>query len=148
MNETHEGLQLLSDLTLARRLEQTEGQSCAEFAEARARLDPASGARWIAVAGARAVYDGVRSPVTQTFGLGMFESATGDDLEKIENFFAERGAPVFHEVSPLADPGLLPLLNERRYQPLEFTSVMYRPLRPNVDLQEPAGVRVRLIQED
>lgn len=152
MNDT-EGTappQLLSDLTLARRLEQTEAQSCVEFAEARARLDPASGAAWIAVAGARAVYDGVRSPVTQTFGLGMFEPATSAHLEEIENFFGERGAPVFHEASPLADQSVLGLLNERGYQPMEFTSVMYRPLQTDAGQRRFANerVRVRLMRDD
>jgi GNAT superfamily N-acetyltransferase len=31
-------------------------------------------------------------------------------------------------VSPVADAALLPLLTARGYQPIEFTSVMYRPL--------------------
>ena len=38
-----------ADLSLARRLERAEAASCAGFAEARARLFPDSGARWIEV---------------------------------------------------------------------------------------------------
>ena len=34
------------------------------------RLHPESGATWIECAGAYAVFDGVNSPVTQSFGLG------------------------------------------------------------------------------
>jgi len=117
-----------ADLALARRLERAEATSCACFVEARARLFPASGACWIAVAGAYAMFDGVASPVTQTFGLGMFQAPAAGDLDRLETFFGERGAPSHHEVSPLADPAVVPLLTGRGYQPFEFTSVMYRPL--------------------
>lgn len=117
-----------ADLALARRLERAEATSSTCFVEARARLFPSSGACWIEVAGAYAMFDGVGSPITQTFGLGMFEAPTAGDLDRLEAFFDERGAETHHEVSPLADPALVPLLNERGYQPFEFTSVMYRPI--------------------
>lgn len=141
---------ILADLDLSRRLEKAEAQSNSEFVEARAKLFPASGAQWIEVAGARVMYDGVQSPMTQTFGLGLFEPVTVADMERIEQFFAERGAPVFHEVSPLADAGLLAMLNERGYRPMEFTNVMFRPLEPDLRLTRPGDgkVQVRLIRDD
>jgi hypothetical protein len=117
-----------ADLSLARRLERAEAASCAGFVEARARLFPDSGACWIEVAGAYAMFDGVASPVTQTFGLGMFQAPSAADLDRLETFFEERGAPAHHEVSPLADPAVVPMLTGRGYQPFEFTSVMYRPI--------------------
>jgi hypothetical protein len=116
---------LFSDLALSRRLERAEARANAEFVEARARLAPESGATWIDVAGAYAMYDGPASPCTQTFGLGLFQPPTPADLEKLERFFQERGAPVFHEVSPLADSAL-PLLNERGYQPIEFSALSHQ----------------------
>lgn len=118
-----------ADLDLARRLERAEARGNAEFVETRARLYPESGAGWIEVAGAYAMYDGPLSPATQTFGLGMFQAVSAAEIERLEEFFQERGAPVFHEVSPLADASTLSLLNGRGYQPLEFTSVMFRPVR-------------------
>src|SRR5262245_58187264 len=105
-----------SDLSLSRRLELTEACSNVDFVEARAKLFPESRAEWINVAGAYAMFDGVKSPLTQTFGLGIFNPVTPSDLEKLEEFFRLRKAPVNHEVSPLADPDLLTLLNERGYQ--------------------------------
>ena len=93
-----------ADLSLARRLEDTEAHGNVLFVEARARAFPDSGAKWIEVAGAHAMFDGPTSPVSQTFGLGMFHPVTADTLNTIESFFHERGAEVFHEVSPLADP--------------------------------------------
>lgn len=140
----------LSDLGLSRRLERAEAHGNTEFVETRARLFPDSGARWIEVAGAYAMYDGVASPLTQTFGLGLFQAVTPADMETIERFYQERGAPVFHEVSPLADLALLDLLNERGYHPVEFTSVMFRPIPGGAHLTEPRNerVQVRLAQEN
>ncbi len=116
------------DLSLARRLERTESNANVRSIEARARLWPETGAAWIAVGGARAMFDGPASPLTQTFGLGLFDEIRPADLDAIETFFAERGAPALHEVSPLAESGLFSLFAERGYRPFEFTSVMFRPV--------------------
>jgi hypothetical protein len=64
---------IFCDLALSRRLERAEAVACARFAEARRRSFPDSGAEWIECGGAYAVFDAVDSPVTQTFGLGVFE---------------------------------------------------------------------------
>jgi GNAT superfamily N-acetyltransferase len=117
-----------ADLELSRRLERAEAVSNARFVEARARLSSSIGACWIEVAGAYAMFDGVSSPATQTFGLGMFEPASAADLDRLEAFFDERGAPAYHEVSPLADAGTIALLGARGYHPFEFTSILYRPV--------------------
>lgn len=117
---------ILTDIDLSRRLERCEARANAAFVEARARLEPESGARWIECAGAYAMFDGVGSPLTQTFGLGIFETPTTADLDRIETFFAERGATTFHEVSPIAP--VLELLVSRGYRPVELTSVMFMPL--------------------
>jgi GNAT superfamily N-acetyltransferase len=77
------------------------------------------------------MFDGPTSPVTQTFGLGLFAAPTSDDFAALESFFHTRGAPADHEVSPLADPGTLTLLNERGYHPIEFTSVLFQPVKIN-----------------
>ena len=61
-------------------------------------------------------------------GACLFQPAAAADLDAIEAFYAERSAPVFHEVSPLADAALPALLAGRGYRPCEFTSVMYRPM--------------------
>jgi len=129
------------DLELSRRLERAEAVSNACFVEGRARLSPSSGACWIEVAGAYAMYDGVSSPATQTFGLGMFQPASGADLDRLEAFFAERGAPAYHEVSPLADASTIALLGERGYHPFEFTSILYRTVTLRDDLAIPNPIR-------
>jgi hypothetical protein len=142
---------IFSDLDLSRRLERAEGQGNAEFVEMRARLFPDVGAEWIEVAGAYAMFDGAVSMLTQTFGLGLFQEITNVEMEALENFFRERGAPVFHEVSPLASEGLLTLLGERGYRPVELTSVMFRPIGRDADDMPAPGndqINVRVIGED
>jgi hypothetical protein len=150
MTATTESPFPFADLGLARRLERAEGRCSADMAETRARLSPASGAGWVEVAGAYVIYDGVQSPLTQTFCLGLFQAATRAHLEVIEEFFRTRGAPVFHEVSPLADPALPALLSERRYHPVEFTNVMFRPLRDGPPWAPPPNpaIQVRLAGEN
>ena len=81
---------ILAGHFLACRLERTEALANGRFVEARARLVPGSGAQWIEVAGAYAMYDGPRSPCTQTFGLGLFQMPTAADMDKLEAFFKDR----------------------------------------------------------
>ena len=121
---------IFADLDLARRLERPEALGGASFVEARSRLSPEVGAQWIEVRGVYAMFDGPTSPVTQTFGLGLFSEPTAADLNRLESFFQERGAPVCHEVSPLAGISVADLLSRRSYRPIEFTSVMYKRLTP------------------
>ena len=118
----------VTDLALAQRLERAEAKANAAFVESRARVSPSVGAGWRDVDGTYAMFDGVGSPITQTFGLGLFSPPTDAQLEQIETFFRDHGAEVFHEVSPLADPGILTLLPARGYQPIELTSVMHMRL--------------------
>ncbi|HEY0097911.1 MAG TPA: GNAT family N-acetyltransferase [Pyrinomonadaceae bacterium] len=151
MNEQDGQPFIFADANLSRRLERAEGHTNREFVETRARMFPASGACWREVAGAYLLFDGAESLLTQTFGLGLFQSVTGAEMDEIESFFSERGAPVLHEVSPLADPALLPLLNERGYQPIELTSVMFRPIKSAGDKPHAPPndkINVRIVGED
>src|SRR5262249_38421365 len=138
------GASMFSDLALSRRLERAEGFACARFAESRRRLFPDSGAEWIECAGAYAVFDGTDSPVTQSFGLGIFENPSAASLDEIERFFFDRGAPALHEVSPHAGISALDMLCSRNYRPIEISNVLYR------DVEEPAvenqcNTNVRLV---
>lgn len=119
---------IYSDKKLAELLERTEARANAAFVETRARLETDSGACWIDVGGTYAMFDGPESPITQTFGLGMFSEIGDDDLTKLEAFFSERGAPINHEVSPFAGPELIAKLCDAGYRPIELTSVMFLEL--------------------
>lgn len=139
-----------ADLALARQLEKTEAFGNVDFVNGRALAFPDSEAEWAQIAGTYAMFDGPTSPVTQTFGLGMFQPVTGADFDELENFFLTRGAEVFHEVCPMSDPSALALLNERGYRPIEFSSVLYRPINPKVALaaQRNEQIKVRRIEPE
>src|SRR5450759_1078408 len=135
---------LFSDLALSRRLERAEGHACAQFAEARRRLFPESRSEWMKCSGAYAVFDGIGSPATQSFGLGIFEELTAASLDTIERFFVDRGAQVDHEVSPLVGVAALSLLCSRRYRPIEISNVMYRPTEQPA-IEDRGKIRVCLL---
>jgi GNAT superfamily N-acetyltransferase len=139
-----------ADIDLARRLERTEALGSVQFIEARKRAFPDRGATWIEVAGTHAMFDGVGSPITQTFGLGVFEPISAEQISEIEEFFRSRGADVFHEVCPLADPSVFDLIRKRRYQPVEFSNVLYRPIDPDLRLGAPRNeeINVRVVGKD
>jgi GNAT superfamily N-acetyltransferase len=141
----------VTDLALAQRLERAEAKANAAFVSSRARVALSIGAEWRDVGGTYAMFDGVGSPITQTFGLGLFSPPTDAQLDEIEAFFRDRGADVFHEVSPLADPALLTVLPARGYHPIELTSVMHMRLtrdRPGPERRPSAELAVRRIDAD
>lgn len=138
---------MFCDLALAKRLERVEGHACTSFADARRRVDPGSNAAWMECAGAYAVFDGPDSPITQTFGLGIFEELSATSLDTIEKFFLDRGAPVLHEVSPFAGIATLDLLCRRRYRPVELSSVLFRSVeRPKAEARD--EIRVRIVARE
>jgi GNAT superfamily N-acetyltransferase len=135
---------IFADRELAKRLEAAEGYGCAEFAQARKRLDPQSSSTWMNCAGTIVVFDGVDSPITQTFGLGMYEELFPEALDEIEQFFLDRGAEVMHEVCPFAGTATLDLLCARGYQPIEISNVMYRAVEQTGE-SLPGNIRVRIV---
>lgn len=119
---------VFADLSLARRLESTEGRGNAAFVDAQAQIDPASGAIWTMVGGTSAMFAGVGSPITQTFGLGVHRPLVDKELDTIEHFFRSRGSAVFHEVCPLAGVDVYATLARRGYRPVELSTVLYREI--------------------
>jgi len=144
--------QLFMDQALARRLERVEGTANAATVTARARLNPALGAAWIDVDGTYAMFDGRGSPMTQSFGLGLFAEATDGAMEQLEAFFRERGADVHHETSPLAGAALFAKLADRGYRPIEVSTVLVQALGEMRGAGEARaakpGPRVRVVEAE
>jgi hypothetical protein len=137
-----------ADIQLARRLELAEANANVDFVEGRAKAFPNTRATWKKIAGTYAMFDGRTSPITQTFGMGMLQPLNEAEMNELERFFLDRGATICHEVSPLADPSVLALLNQRGYQPIEFTSVMYRPISTGSDLSVSTNKRIAVRLSD
>lgn len=119
---------LFPDLALAHCLEAHEAWSSAAHTREQARRHPGTGAEVLSRAGARAVYCGQRSPLTQVYALGMTRPVTASDLDDLERFYRERGQPTSIRLCPLADPSAVSLLQERGYGVHGFMSVHARSL--------------------
>lgn len=139
---------LCVDLSLSQRLERAEALANRRFIEAKQKTFPGTTATWIEVAGAYALFDTPQSPLTQTFGLGVFETPAEADFERLEKFFADHSAPIFHEISPIPDQALLGKLKERGYYPMELTNLLYRPLDANWSIEVNPNLTVRTIRPD
>ncbi len=133
------------DLALSRRLERTEGAIGASFTAVQQMRAPQVGATWHDFGGTYAIFDGVGSPMTQTFGLGLFAPATAEALAEIEGFFGSREAPVTHEVSPLGGVATAALLVDRGYRPTELSTVLAQAIDAVPERPAAAGLRARVI---
>jgi hypothetical protein len=134
------------DLPLSRRLERAEGTVGTSFTAVQQQRAPEVGAIWSDFDGTYAIFDGPDSPMTQTFGLGLFEPVTPEALAVIEAFFESRGAAATHEVSPLAGVETFALLAERGYRPIELSTVLVQEIGAPVDAPVSPVLRVRAIE--
>jgi hypothetical protein len=134
---------VIVDAELARRLEVTEGRANAEFVETRLQLEPDATSTWRDFDGTLAMFDGIGSPLTQTFGLGTNGNVSDEGLQAIEDFFRQRSADTFHEVCPIGDARLPGLLYERGYRPIEQSGVLFRQLGAGVPLPQPSNPRIQ-----
>ena len=117
---------LFVDTVLARRLELAEAEGGASCGFSLAREKPESGAAVETIAGGRAVFTGIGSPITQATGIGLNRPVTPDEFARLENFFFSRGAAVNVETSPYADATLFAHYAKNGYCAMEFTSVLVR----------------------
>lgn len=140
---------LFVDSVLARRLELAEAEGGASCGFALAREKPDSGACAETIAGGRAVFTGVGSPITQATGVGLDGAVTAEDFARLENFFFSRGAPVNVETSPYADASLFSHYARNGYCATEFTSVLVRPVDDHEatvnNRRDTAGVAIEVV---
>lgn len=123
-------------LELARRVDRAEIDFCAL-----ATMSGAPDAATFERAGGRAVYGAPGSPVNKVLGLGLGVEVTDDDLDAIEQFYAERGCPVQIELCPLAAADVAPRLTKRGYVLQAFENELAR-VAPGEPVQSPAGADI------
>lgn len=113
-----------STLTLATRLEQAAAALGYDAIRAHRNLFPSSVAEAIPAGTGVAVFLNEESPLTQVRGAGLSEFS----LDEIEQFFADRMAPVTFTLTPFADPALLTNLSRRGYEFGTFENTLVRPV--------------------
>jgi hypothetical protein len=136
---------MVVSLQLARRVEAAEALIGVACAEAQHRLSPDLGAAVLEVSGGSAIFVGVESPLTRAVGLGIRGPVHATEVERLEEFYGARSAPVNVDLCPLADASLVELLGSRGYRITEFNNVLVRPLAGSEIAPEPA---VRLAQPE
>jgi hypothetical protein len=127
-----------ADRALAQRIERADAEQIAAMVPDREpfALEPA--------AGGFCVFAGVGSPMTHAVGIGMQGAVTAEELDRIEEFYRSRRSACIIDLSPLADAGLISLLQNRPYRVTEFNNLVARTIAP----EEPrAAPRMRRIRE-
>ncbi len=120
------------------------GKECAEQAQLRT---PSIAAAVENIAGGIAVFAGIDSPITQGVGVGLDGPVTEAELDRLEEFYFSRGAPVNLELCPFIDPSLVELLGKRHYWLAEFSNVLIRELHREETFAPPAaGVTIRVAE--
>jgi hypothetical protein len=125
-------------LELARRVDRAEIEFCAL-----ATMLGAPDAATLERGGGLAVYGSPGSPVNKVLGLGLGVDVTDEDLDAVEQFYAERGCPVQIELCPLASPDLAPRLTKRGYVLQAFENELARPA-PTEPVPPSAGADIRV----
>jgi GNAT superfamily N-acetyltransferase len=139
---------LFCDLALAERIERAEAQLVAECSNAsRQRRRDATGFA-LPLAGGIASFAETDSPMNKVAGLGFDGVPAPADLDRIEQAFADCGAPVQAEVATLADPAIGDLLTGRGYRLVSFENVLGRALDAVPETPAPPGVEVRPSGDD
>src|SRR5579864_986372 len=123
---------LFVDNSLARRLELAEAEGGASCGAALARERPESAAAVETIAGGRAVFTGIGSPLSQATGVGLDGPVSVEEFARLEDFFFSRGAAVNVETSPHADASLFAHYAKHGYCATEFTSVLTRLVEAEV----------------
>ncbi|MGF1598305.1 MAG: GNAT family N-acetyltransferase [Acidimicrobiales bacterium] len=84
-----------------------------------------------------AIYTGDGLFSNRGFGFGLTGELSADDLDRVERFYDERGAPTEIEVASMADAALLHLLARRGYELRRFRNVFARS--PDAPVPDPAS---------
>jgi hypothetical protein len=88
------------------------------------RLYPEEHAASMEIAGGLAVFTGINSPLSQTYGVGTLAPVTIDEIAQITGFYESRSATPRVFVTPMADPSLGRMLAAAGYAPAEYENVM------------------------
>lgn len=134
--------------TLAARIERAEMGLILEAARAAARRLPPEQLIVREMNGGAAVYVEAGAPFNKVVALGFEGVPPAHVLERLEQDFAERQAPLQFEVATLADPAVARALTSRGYMLVGFENVLGLPLDPSSRFEAVPGVEVASARDD
>jgi GNAT superfamily N-acetyltransferase len=138
---------VLTDIKMARRIEEAESFAGQEFVRELVGRRPGADVSVADVAGGRAIFAGVGSPLSEAKAIGLNGPVTDSDFDRLEAVFFDRREPARVVVCPLADQSFIDGLGRRGYRLAGFENMLAMTLRP--DDPEPvavSGAEVRSVE--
>lgn len=132
-----------ADRALAARLEAADAANAIALANAVTETIP--DAAFESVAGGTALFGGIGSPMTHAMGIGMSGPVSIEELERLEQFFRDRGSASLIDLCPMADPSVIAFVESRPYRVIEFNNVLARRIERH-EIFAPAP-EIRLISQ-
>ena len=128
-----------ADQTLAARLEAAEAAN--GMAMAQSAMSSLPNAAFEPLAGGVALFAGVGSPMTHAMGIGLRGRVPEAEMERMEDFYRQRGSPCLIDLCPLADASVVNFLQSRPYRVIEFNNVLARRVQADEIFEPARGVR-------
>ena len=125
------------DKALARRLESCEEIPQVYYSREFKKSRPEIGAAEEEICGGHMVFAGLGSPIGRATGVGLDQSLTPEDLDRIEAFYRDHKAPSQVDLTPLHGPEVFEMFKERGYAIAELNNVLYRKLDPKEEFPDP-----------
>ncbi len=132
------------DKALARRFEACEEMPQVLYARMFQTARPEMKAAEEEICGGHMIFAGLGSPIGRATGAGLDRPLTAQDLDRIEAFYRQRGAPPQVDVCPMHGPEVFEMLKERGYAIAELNNVLYRKLEVDETFSPPPeGCEIR-----
>src|ERR1700676_4671800 len=116
------------DKAFARRLESVEEMPQVLYARTFQKTRPEIGAAEEEICGGHMIFAGLGSPIGRATGAGFDRQFTGEDLDRVEQFYRSHQAPSQVDLCPLHEPAVFEMFKERGYAIAELNNVLYRKL--------------------
>ncbi len=138
---------MLNDEALTRRVECAIATERSVFAEGMSARWPATKARWVPVAGGRAVFTGAGLFSNRALGMGIGCAVRERDLERVEAFYDECGLPPSVEIAATVERPFIDLLVRRGYRMVRFHNIFAQTLPASTEPCITGGAEIREVTD-
>ncbi len=143
-----QSVDMFTNASLARRIERAEMGLVLEGAAAASRRVPADQLIVEEFNGGASVFVEQGAPFNKAVALGFDGVPEPETLDRLEQLFAARQAPLQFEIATLADPGVARALTKRGYELVGFENVLGLSLTPSSRFEPVPGVDVTRAEAD